>query len=1269
MARHKGLYSKGAGFTNKVRCKMTKDKTVKAISIILILLFSLALLPVGIASAQSQPKVVNVGYFDFSGYHEVDENGKLSGWGYDYLQEIAKYANIVYKYTYCTSWGIAKEMLARGDVDILTSATWRDEMDAQFDKIPTPMGMKSTMITVKAGNQNLRSDNYTEWPNIKVGVLNSNSKTHNDNFVKFATEKGIKSYEFVIIANSNDETSEDRMDKELESGNVDVLVSSSLRKTTNEWLIDSINMSPFYAIVKDGDPKGILNEINDAIEKIQINSPTFSESLYKQHYKIGDASLIQLTSEERLFIQKLNAQKKVFQVLVRPNSAPMSYFENGEAKGAMVAIMNELARRIDININYIFTANEQAYYDKIKNRKADLVCDVDHDYGKAELYKYKLTDCTLKVKYVELTLKNPKNGQKTVASINKGDIYERYILNNFSSDQIKIYPSISDCVKAVRNGEVTSFYLDKYTAQYSIYNDLTNKLVLIPKCDFTENNCIAVNTNVDIQLISILNKAIVSLDEDTKDALIAEYVGLGEKPFSFIGYFYNNPVKAAIALIIILIFVFTILISILVVHSKKKEMQAIEKTAEFGAVVCEAYDDVIEWDIVGDFWSKLSINEGHLTKFRLEGTASERIKDIYDTKLHPEDKRTVSNFKINDGTLGNSLLSITDECRIKLEGSDTYSWYSYMLKGLPKEKEKKHNCVGRTIKLFSKKIDKDVGNEEKVINTIFIGIKNIDNIRRREEEIKSQIKEALINAQQANRAKTDFLSKMSHEIRTPINAMVGFMAIAKTKIDDKNRVLDCINKGELATKHLLQIINDVLDMSAIESGKIQIAQAPFLLSGFIASVTSIFYAQAKLKNIDFKIETEGVTEEKLLGDQLRLNQILINLLSNAIKFTAQNGIIILRVTQEIIKANVVFFMFEVIDNGIGMSQKFIDKIGTPFVQENANIAQKFGGSGLGLSITKNLIQLMDGVMIVESKEGEGTRFCVKLPIMLNPDKREDELKKTFKTTNALVVDDEFGTCEYTLMLLNNCGVKGEYSLSGIDAVEKAVSAHANKIDFDICFIDWKMPEMDGIETTRQMRKRLGNDLPIVIITAFDYSSIEAEAREAGVTYFAPKPLFQSTVYNILMETRGLSAGSKADETSVENYDFTGKNIILAEDNDMNMEIASEILSDTKLNIFAVSNGKEAVDMFNNKPNGFFDALILDVQMPIMDGYEATRIIRKSELPYAKRVPIVAMTANVFAEDIANALAAGMNNHVAKPIDSKQLFALLKQCFDGNKFKN
>lgn len=532
--------------------------------------------------------------------------------------------------------------------------------------------------------------------------------------------------------------------------------------------------------------------------------------------------------------------------------------------------------------------------------------------------------------------------------------------------------------------------------------------------------------------------------------------------------------------------------------------------------------------------------------------------------------------------------------------------------------------------------------------------------KEREAERNRQIiKDALTAAEQASRAKSDFLSRMSHEIRTPMNAVIGMTTIAAASLDNRDKLTDCLGKIGLSSRYLLSLINDILDMSRIESGKVSIINEEFDFRSFVEGISSLIYPQAKNKNIVFDLNIEGVVDERYRGDPLRLNQVLINILSNALKFTPEWHSVHLSIRETRRVRDRAYLQFIVRDTGIGMEQGLLTRIFEPFEQGGASISHSYGGSGLGLAISSNLVSLMNGHISVSSTPGVGSEFVVELPLLTVPDNTPKQ-DVSLEDIRVLVVDDDLVTCEHTTLILNRIGVDAEYVTSGKAAVTRVKSALQRHTCYNIALVDWKMPDMDGVETARSIRRIVGPDTLVIIMSAYDWTEIEARAREAGVDFFISKPIFQSVVQDVLL--KATRRRQSAATLPVQKEDFAGRRILLVEDNEINMEIARTLLEFRNASVDGACNGQQAVEMFRSSPPNHYDAVLMDVRMPVMDGIAATQAIRGLNRADAATVPILAMTANAFAEDIEQSRKAGMNEHLAKPIEPETLYARLASYF-------
>ena len=547
---------------------------------------------------------------------------------------------------------------------------------------------------------------------------------------------------------------------------------------------------------------------------------------------------------------------------------------------------------------------------------------------------------------------------------------------------------------------------------------------------------------------------------------------------------------------------------------------------------------------------------------------------------------------------------------------------------------------------------------------LILGIRNTDAEVRVEEERRKALQDALAAAEHANRAKTTFLNSMSHDIRTPMNAIIGFTALAAAHIDNKEQVADYLGKISVSSEHLLSLINDVLDMSRIESGKVKIEEKEVHLPDVLHDLRTIIQSSINAKQLELFIDTVDVVHEDVICDKLRLNQILLNLISNAVKFTKPGGMISIRVAEKDDAPNgYASYMFRVKDSGVGMSREFQEHIFEAFTREQTSTVSGIQGTGLGMAITKNIVDMMGGTISVESEIGKGSEFTVCLQFRISGSPPRCERIPKLAGLHALVADDDFNTCASVTRMLGKIGMRAEWTTSGKEAVLRTQLAIENDDEFSAYIIDWIMPDMNGIETVRRIRAIIGDSKPIIILTAYDWTDIEEEARAAGVTAFCSKPLFMSELREALLKpTEEEEAAEEAAEQH--NEVFAGKRLLLVEDNELNQEIAATILEEQGFSVDLAGDGTVAVEKIETADAGRYDVVLMDIQMPRMDGYEATRRIRALKDRKKANIPIYAMTANAFEEDRQKALDSGLNGHIAKPIDIVNLMAVLKEALQG-----
>ena len=541
---------------------------------------------------------------------------------------------------------------------------------------------------------------------------------------------------------------------------------------------------------------------------------------------------------------------------------------------------------------------------------------------------------------------------------------------------------------------------------------------------------------------------------------------------------------------------------------------------------------------------------------------------------------------------------------------------------------------------------------------VFIDITGQKEMMQELAQQRESLSVALEEANQANKAKTAFLSNMSHEIRTPMNAIIGLDRIALNDPGISETTREHLEKIGLSAQHLLSIINDILDMSRIESGRMTVKNEEFSFAKALAQVNTIISDQCREKGIEYECRVKGTVDDYYIGDEMKLQQVLINILGNAVKFTPSGGTVTL-VVETIARFNKRSTLrFIISDTGIGMSREFLPKLFDAFSQEDSSSTSRFGSTGLGMAITRNIIELMNGTISVESEKQKGTTFTVTVTLAESDRKSIDEEKTDLQPHEmcVLVIDDDPIACEHAQLVLGQVGVECEKALSGAEGLRMVKVRHARREPYNLILVDWRMPDMDGMETTRQIRAAVGTETPVIILTSYNWDEIEDEAKAAGVDTFVAKPLFAGTVLDEFRE----AFKRKNPKLERETADLRSRRVLLAEDVTVNAEIMIMVLSMREMQVDHAENGRIAVEMFEGHEEGYYDAVLMDLHMPEMDGLEATRRIRAMNRRDAKSIPIIALTANAFDEDVQQSMQAGLNAHLSKPVEPDILFETLEE---------
>ena len=1189
------------------------------------------------ADGQSDNRTVKAGIFYFEGYHMKDEDGRLTGYGIEFLDLVSQYSHLNFQYTgYDNSWNDMLTMLENGEIDMVTTARRTAEREETF-AYSLPIGRNSTVLSARADNTQLHSGDYKTYNGMTVGQLTGSSQ--NQSLVEFAQEKGF-SYRIKEYDDS------DELVAALQDGSIDAILSSNLRKAENEKTLDIIAEDNFYAIVRKDDTE-LLNEINHAIEQMDQNEGDWKNVLYYRYYGPVYSSELTFTEREKAYIQEVVSGEKKITITALGDREPYSYVENGELKGILPDYFANVMEMAGLTYDVVLPEDREDYYAMADTNGVDVVIDMLGSSAAMEEAAYHgfNTDVYMTTGVARVTRQDFTGDIKTVAVSDSqgGMLISQKLPGDF---EFVNYSSREAAMQAVLNREVDAAYVYAYAAQLFVNRDTTNSLYYSVVNDMDIEFRMYVRDSADHELITILNKCIRQMSDDMLNQLVIKHTSYTIEDMNLLQYLVANPKTILIVVLAIALVIFIIL----VLYLRGQWSRRLLDTTEQSNKAMKEQLAIVE-TLSRDYTNVFAVNEergtariikleGYVTKGLEKGSKEEQpyapiLNQYIQDRVHPEDKEYLAQALALDKVREeiNAHGEYTGSYRIQVDGEDQHFQYTY-------------------IKVGESALGED--------SFILAGFRNIDEVIRKEQEQKAVLAEALAQAQHANNAKTTFLNNMSHDIRTPMNAIIGFATIAASHIDNKDQVKDCLQKVLSSSNHLLSLINDILDMSRIESGKVQIKEQECNLSEMIHNLVNIIQPQVKAKQLELFIDTFDVVNEDVIADALKMNQVFINLLSNAVKYTPAGGTVSFHIMQKTaFRHGYGDYVFIIKDNGIGMSPEFVEHIFEPFEREASVTQTGIEGTGLGMAITKNIVEMMNGIISVESEQGKGSVFKVELTLRLQDVKKSEEQLKELEGLRALVVDDDFNVCDSVSKMLKQLGMRAEWTTSGRDAAYHAKVASEEGDAYSTYIIDWQMPEQSGVETTRKIRKLVGNDVPIIILTAYDWSDIEEEAKDAGVTAFCAKPLFMSDLKSALLAA--YHPIDKEEEAAAwKKVDFKGKRILLVEDIELNREIAEVILTEAGFVVESAPDGTDAVTMVEKSAENYYDAVLMDIQMPIMNGYEATRTIRNMSRKDVKNLPIIAMTANAMEEDKEAALTNGMNAHLSKPVDIAALIDVLEQ---------
>ncbi len=1181
--------------------------------------------------------VVRVGYYENEVFQEgASEGTPKTGYAYEYYRKLSEYTGWRYEYVYGT-YGELYQKLLDGDIDLLAGLAYREERVGLIGYPDAPMGHETYNLVRHDSDVALTAEAST-LQGCRIGVLQGAMV---DALQGYLDERHVQA-EVVTFDDPGE------LFAAFDSDSVDILAAEGdgAYGRSHAQVLCSFGSSDYYLCVS-ARRDDLLAELNLAQEMLQVEDPGYLSVLNSKYYSASVSSKA-YSSDEQEWLDAHDTIKVGYMLHYLP-------YCDTDGQGQVTGIVKEMVPDMLESLNVTdVTVDYQAFesYDDMIAAVNDETIDVAFPVGGGLYFSEEngiyqsnaVASATTELVYKgEFTDETPSHF--AVNENNRMQYY--YVKTNFPDAQITLYPSIGDCLEAVLSGQVSCTTLNGLRANDILKNSRYRDLML-HQLRNGDDRCFGVKIGNE-GLLKLVNRGISVLGADYAQGQAYRYTD------GLYSYSTLDMVRDHLGIFVTIALVIAALTIALLTNDSRKtkaylreqeraRMELEEKNrelknsrdafAETNDILANAGYGV--WHIV--------LEEGRLPRMR--GNAKMReLLGVAGQDLSEEELYDAWYSRILEEEIPSVQASMAEMLEGRLS-ENTYRWDH------PERGVIYVRCGGTSAA------------REDGVQLLRGYHGDVTDIVQSEMKQREALSDALVDAEQASRAKTTFLNNMSHDIRTPMNAIVGFTALAQSHIDNREQVRDYLEKISMSSQHLLSLINDVLDMSRIESGKVTIEEAEVHLPDLVHDIRTIIQANMSAKRQDFFVDTKGVTHEDIVTDRLRLNQVLLNILSNAVKFTPEGGAISFRVIEvsrgEDDRAE---FEFRVKDNGIGMSEEFKKSIFDAFTRERTSTVSGIQGTGLGMAITKNIVDMMGGTIEVESEEGKGSEFIVRIPCAISDSPKTFELPPELHGVRALVVDDDENSCLSVCEMLHDMGMRPEWTNRGEDAVVHARRALERSDDFGTFFVDLLMPGLGGIETVRRIREVVGNSVPIIILTAYDWNDVESEAREAGATMFCSKPVFMSQLCRILAKSFRTEEGpQEVGKQEDGDTSLVGRRVLLAEDNELNQVIATTILEELDLVVEIACDGTEAVEMMREAPSGHFDVILMDIQMPRMDGYEATRCIRALDDEEKASIPIIAVTANALEEDRKAALDAGMDGHLAKPYDVPVMIETLRELF-------
>ena len=1216
-------------------CKLT----VIMISIIMLVMM---LFPMAVKSSESD--IVRVGYYEQEVFQEGASDGQVkTGYAYEYYQKLSEYTGWQYEYVY-GEFGDLYQMLLDGDIDFLAGLAYREERADIIGYPDSPMGNETYSLVKHDDDIDITID-PSSLNGRRIGVLDSAMVDVLQNFLDQHSVQAevvtFRDYEPLFEA--------------FDSHDIDILAAEGdgAYGRDHAEVLCPFGTSDYFLCVSITRPD-LLAQLNAAQAELAVNEPNYINTLRNRYYPVSISSR-SLSEAERDWLANHN------ELTVGYLNNYLPYSDTDEA-GAVTGLIRDLLPRMleqlgltDMAVTYVGYDSYDAMIDDLESGTIDTAFPVGGGLYYSEENGFFQSASVISASTELVYTGNFTDLTTSSFAVNENNRMQYYfVLTHYPDAEIVFYQSIDDCLDAVRRGEVGCTTLNGLRANDILRNSRYNGLSLL-QTSYEDDRSFGVQIG-NPGLLRLLNRGVSLLGQDYAQNLAFRYTNQLYS-YSVVDMIRNNMALFGTVLVVI-----AATIIVLLVRDRRRTKREVQTKEEARKELEEANKELVKQQYQREQMDKMitALASDYRSVYHIDLDKDDAVCYRGDPNDHEQTEEGVhfpylerftwyANNAVAESYREGFLKFIDPDNVREALADNAIIVYRYLAVRGGKEYYEMIRMAG----------ERHPGErDDNIVHTVGLGLTVIDEEMRETLSKNQALVEALEVAEEANKAKTSFLSSMSHEIRTPMNAVIGLNSLAlrdETLSDETREYLEKI--GDSA-HHLLGLINDILDMSRIESGRYLIRKEEFSFSNLLEQINTMVMAQCEEKGLKYECRVVGGISDYYIGDDMKLKQILINILSNAIKFTEAPGSILFAVERTAVYGDHSTIKLSVKDTGIGIDEEYMPRLFDPFTQEDSSRSNKYGSTGLGLAITKNLVELMNGTISVESKKGEGTEFTVVVTLTNSDHQNASVSAVDPNDMKILIVDDEEIAAEHARVVLDEAGIKADTCYSGKEALNMLEVNHAKHEPYNLVLLDWKMPEMDGIDVAKQIRERYDKETTVIILTSFNWDEIMEDAIHAGVDSFLAKPLFASNVIDEFERIARKNNMSLYKEKS--RADLKGRRILMAEDVVINAEIMKQIIMVRGAEIDHAENGKIALDMFKNSEENYYDAILMDVRMPEMDGLEATEAIRALDRPDAATIPIIALTANAFDEDVQRSLQAGMNAHMSKPVEPDRLYQTLEE---------